>query len=254
MAARSRDELPSHLAGKRIVRVPEPDLRPDFRPEFLDFERGIRMGNIEPNQRLTRILRASLEARHGTKFITDRWGRGVYWKWICWVPVESRKAKPVSGGINFGSAKFYTTINQVRETFEAGMQVERAPLEPGIAHVHLQDDWDYHALVRGLRSGSKLARQIARLVRDEGFTVRVGGFREMAEWDAASHRGPAQLARALKAIAADAWGGFQLCYVWSRKEISGMSGAEIIAAIEAVFGELVPPMNAVLTVPCLREE
>jgi hypothetical protein len=34
-----------------------------FRPEFLDFERGIHVGNLQDNERITRILKLALEAR-----------------------------------------------------------------------------------------------------------------------------------------------------------------------------------------------
>jgi hypothetical protein len=33
-----------------------------FRPEFLDFEKGIRVGHLAPDQRITQILKLSLQA------------------------------------------------------------------------------------------------------------------------------------------------------------------------------------------------
>lgn len=236
----------------RLVRGPLPVVRPDFRPEFLDFKRGIRMGNIEPNQRVTQILKADLETRHATRFITDRWGRGVYWKWICWLPVESRQAKPLSSSYNFGCAKFYITINHQRQTFEAGMQVERAPTRAQADVVRVQKDWDFHAVVRGLRRGTTLADEIARLVRQEGFSVRAGPFAERADFTARTYRGPAPLARACRGIPPDDWGAFQLCYVLPRDDVHAMTGDEIIGAVAAVFHELVPAMNSVMTLPCLK--
>ena len=53
-----------------------------FRPEFLDFQRGIRVGNLEERERITRILKIALESRYGEDFVTERWGRGVFWRWI----------------------------------------------------------------------------------------------------------------------------------------------------------------------------
>ena len=61
-------------------------VRPAFKREFLDFERGIRMGGLEPNERITQIVKAHLVARHGQPFIIDKWGRGRFWRWICWLP------------------------------------------------------------------------------------------------------------------------------------------------------------------------
>ena len=47
-----------------------------FRPEFLDFRRGIRVGNLNDDERITRILKVALEARYRQPFVTERWGRG----------------------------------------------------------------------------------------------------------------------------------------------------------------------------------
>jgi hypothetical protein len=235
---------------RRWQDVPLDRLKPDFRPAFLDFDRGIRMGNLEPNQRITRILRQALEDRHQTRFITDRWGRGMYWQWICWIPVENRKAKPISSSYNFGCAKFYVTLCDDPQGFEAGLQIERAPLTAA-GRIRTQSDWDFHTLVRSLRNGTPLAAEVARLVRQEGFTARAGPFAEQRTFAAKDYPGPAALARAAKAIPGDAWGGFQLCYVLPRGQLRTMTGDDIIAATLAVFDELVPAMNLVMTVPCL---
>lgn len=253
MSAQSQERVPEWVPKSRLVSGEVArTVRPDFRREFIDFERGIRMGNLEPHQRITQIVKAALEDRHPTRFTIDRWGRGVYWKWICWVPLESRKAKPLSSGYNFGSAKYYISLNRDRQTFEAGMQVERAPLEPGTSHAHTREDWDFHAVVRGLRRGRPLAKETSRLVREEGFTVRAGSFagREMFSPD--TWRGPAPLRRACERIPPDAWGGLQLAYEFSRGEIKAATGDDIVGSVLAIFDELVPAMNAVLTVPCLR--
>ena len=68
--------------GNPPVVLPGLGVAVGFRPEFLDFERGIHVGNLEENQRITRILKLALEARYGQPFVTERWGRGVYWQWI----------------------------------------------------------------------------------------------------------------------------------------------------------------------------
>ncbi len=254
MSEKSNARVPEWVPKSRLLQDPAPKVRPDFRPAFLDFRRGIRMGNLEPNQRITRILKAALEERHGTRFITDRWGRGVYWKWICWLPVENRRAKPLSSGYNFGCAKYYVTLDRERETFEAGMQVERAPTRAGVSHARLREDWDFHALLRGLRRGTPLARQVSRLVRGEGFTVRAGAFAAGGRraYGQGNYPGPAALARALRAIPPESWGGLQLCYVFTREDIRNMTGAEIVSAVRAILDELGPAMNLVMTVPCLR--
>jgi hypothetical protein len=237
--------------GRRIVETAAPLVRPDFSPACLDFERGIRVGNLEPQQRITRILKAALEARHATAFTTDRWGRGVYWQWICWVPLENRKAKPLSSKYNFGSAKFFIALDTDDQTFEAGLQIERAPLRTAGDAVRAQKDWDFFNVEPGLRRGKALAREIERLVKDEGFTVRAGDFAEMTVFTAANFKGVAPLARACRDMPPGEWGGFQLCYVLSKADLQGLGGDEIIATILAIFDEVAPAMNAVMTVPCL---
>ena len=43
-----------------------------FRPEYLDFQRGIRVGNLEENERITRVLKLALESRYSQPFVTER--------------------------------------------------------------------------------------------------------------------------------------------------------------------------------------
>ena len=83
-----------------------------FRLQWIDFEKGIRVGNLEPHERITQILKYGLEQRHAVKFVTDRWGRGVYWQWICWLPRPNREAKPISSGTNFGCAKLFISLDR----------------------------------------------------------------------------------------------------------------------------------------------
>ena len=96
-----------------------------FRPEWIDFEHGIRVGNLEPHERITQILKFQLESRHRTPFVTDRWGRGVYWQWICWLPRTNRLAKPLSSKVNFSCAKLFISADGDRKVFKSGLQVER---------------------------------------------------------------------------------------------------------------------------------
>jgi len=96
-----------------------------FRPEYLDFERGIHVGNLEENQRITRILKLALEGRYGQPFVTERWGRGVYWQWIGYLPRANRTAKPVSSDVSFGCSKFFLTVDTGEQLFKCGLQVER---------------------------------------------------------------------------------------------------------------------------------
>ena len=74
----SKDWLPLSKPQKAAAELPTGDA---FRPEWIDFEHGIRVGNLEPHERITQILKYGLETRYGTDFITDRWGRGVFWRY-----------------------------------------------------------------------------------------------------------------------------------------------------------------------------
>ena len=86
---------------KKVLKAPPLPVRPAFRREFLDFERGIRMGGLEPHERITQIVKARLVEKHGRDLVIDKWGRGRYWQWICWIVRENRDSKPASGGLSF---------------------------------------------------------------------------------------------------------------------------------------------------------
>ncbi len=225
--------------------------RGGFRSEFLDFDRGIRVGNLEPAERITQILKARLTERHGCCMLCDRWGRGVYWQWICWVPEPNRRAKPLSFGHNFASAKFFVAIDRDDRSFQSGLQVERAPLAPSEDDlpIRVERDWDWHVLRRALR-GEKLPKLVGSLLR-EGFRVRVGRFDSLAEFDRRSWD-PAACYRKTS-FSASEWGGFQLFWPMSEKEVRETTGEDLIDAVEAVFEEVAPAMNLCMYAPCLRE-
>ena len=103
--------------------------RAAFRTSFIDFDRGIRMGHLEPEERITQIFKRLLADRFRCRVICDRWGRGVWWQWICWVPEPNRAAKPLSSTSNFSSAKFFVSVDR-EERIESIMAVfeEVAPV------------------------------------------------------------------------------------------------------------------------------
>jgi len=99
-----------------------------FQPEYLDFEKGIHVGNLNENQRITRILKLALEARFQEPFVTERFGRGVFWQWIGFLPRANRTAKPISSKVSFGCSKFFLTIDE--QLFKCGFSVERGMIQP----------------------------------------------------------------------------------------------------------------------------
>jgi hypothetical protein len=243
-----REWLPLAKPGARTAAAPTGEA---FRVEWIDFGHGIRVGNLEPHERITQILKHHLEARHGTKFVTDRWGRGVYWQWICWLPRANRDAKPLSSGVNFGCAKLFISVDQDEEVFKSGLQIERGYARgpepyPGCL---LQKDWDWHRLVGQCRAGSTLDRELRRLLRREGFVAEIGDWEANAVFSAKNFRSAGQLRTALKGCPLREWVGFQLYYPMPARDVRSCSGYEFIKAVQGVFAEVVPAMNACMQVP-----
>ena len=137
-----------------------------FRPEFLDFRRGIRVGNLNDDERITRILKVALEARYAQPFVTERWGRGVYWQWIGYLAKANRTAKPLSSKVSFGCAKFFLMVDTDDQRFKCGLQVERGFLKapPGQDRFELRGDWDWHRLLKALKPKGAMERELKRLV------------------------------------------------------------------------------------------
>lgn len=217
-----------------------------FRPEFLDFRRGIRVGNLEDAERITRILKRELERRYAQPFVTERWGRGVFWQWIGYLPRANRQAKPISWRVSFGCAKFFLSVDTEEKLFTCGLQVERgyvkAPRE--FRACRLAPDWDWNRLLAALTRGGPMERQLRRLVRREGFELRAGS------WESDAGRitrrnflSMAALRRLLRAAPKNHWAGFQLYYPMSEAEVSRSTGADLVDAMLAVFSEVTPAMN-----------
>ncbi len=221
-----------------------------FRPEFLDFARGIRVGRLEPHQRLTRILKSALEAAYGQPFLIERWGRGVYWVWIGFLNRPNRDAKPLSSGASFGCSKFFVMIDTEDRLFKCGLQVERGYLRApaGWAACRLRSDWDWHRLLAALTPRGRLGRELRRLARD-GFRVHAGSWSAPHEFSRRTLPGPATLRRLLVRSPAGAWCGFQLYYPLDEAAVARMSGADLVEAMLAVFEEVRPAMNLCVQVP-----
>ena len=253
MAKRKTSRWMSRIRGSRnAVLLPTGHA---FRTQWIDFDRGIRVGNLEPHERITQILKFNLSRRHQQPFTVDRWGRGEFWQWICWVPRANRDAKPLSSHANFGCAKFYITVDRDARAFESGMQIERAPIRPtgDYPSQRLEEDWDWHVLIRNLRKGGPLERELRRLVCQDGFAIHAGSFEQMRVFDGARFKGAAPLRRACKGFDETKWGGFQVFYPMPECELRGVVGPELIGAVLAVFDELAPAMNLCMGVPCLKE-
>jgi len=221
-----------------------------FRPEFLDFRRGIRVGNLEENERITRLLKLALEARYGESFITERWGRGVYWQWISWLPRSNRAAKPLSSHYSFGCAKYFISLHREEELFKCGLQLERGYLKPprGYKEWALRPDWDWNRLLAALKPRGLMEGELKRLLR-EGFQLHAGA------WDEESHYfsrrdfpGVRKLQRVLEGAVPNEWAGFQLFYGMRESEVRAATGFDLIESMLAVFREVTPAMNLTMQI------
>ncbi len=230
----SRSALPAHAAAI------------GFRPEFLDFQRGIRVGTLEDNERITRILKMALEERHRQPFVTERWGRGVFWRWIGYLPKANKTAKPISSKVSFGCAKFFLEVDTDEQLFKCGLQVERgyvrAPREA--RDCQLQSDWDWHRLVKALKTGSPMERQLRRLLVREGFRLFAGAWSEDSEeFSKTDLPEMPRLRRVLETAPGNTWAGFQLYYPMREDEVRHTTGVDLIESMLAVFEEVTPVMN-----------
>ncbi|HUJ11115.1 MAG TPA: hypothetical protein VL171_13915 [Verrucomicrobiae bacterium] len=249
----TKDWLPLAKAEDGAAELPTGEA---FRPEWIDFENGIRVGNLEPHERITQILKFHLEQTYRTAFVTDRWGRGVYWQWICWLPRANREAKPISHDINFGCAKLFISAEREERVFKSGLQVERGYAVgpepyPGCL---LKDDWDWHRLIEQCAVGSELDRELHRLIKREGFVVEVGDFESNAVLTKSNFNSARQIGDGIKDYSKREWAGFQLYYPMPEKEVRNCTGLELVKAICGVFEEVVPSMNCCMQVGLTRSD
>jgi hypothetical protein len=238
------------MSGKVKIGCALPRAAIGFLPEYLDFKKGIRVGNLDDNQRITRILKLALEDAYRESFVTERFGRGVYWQWIGFVSRSNRAAKPVSSNVSFGCSKFFLTMDSADQLFKCGFSVERGfrKAPPDSPAIELKPDWDWNRLLKQLKSGSALDREIRRLVAREGFSIDAGCWEERATFRKDNIPGAAKLKAVLEKAPDDAWAGFQVYYPMGKKDISGSSGVDLIESMLAVFHEVTPAMNLCMQV------
>ncbi len=237
------------MRQKRAVgkpNLPAPAVAIGFRPEYLDFQRGIHVGNLEDHERITRILKLGLEARYRQAFVTERWGRGVYWQWIGYLPRSNRDAKPFSNKVSFGCSKFFLSVDTEERFFTCGLQVERGHVcsVRGYEGSKLGRDWDWHRLIVALKPQGPMEKELKRLVLREGFQIHAGSWEaETVHFSKANFPGVAAIKRQLAKAPPGDWVGFQLYYAMDEKEVRNSSGPDLVGAMMAVFEEVTPVMN-----------
>lgn len=221
-----------------------------FRPEYLDFRRGIRVGNLEETARITRILKLELEFLYAEPFVTERWGRGVFWRWIGFLARSNRTAKPISSRVSFGCSKFFLEVDTDSQLFTCGLQIERGRLKQGSGDSKfvLQPDWDWHRLMKTLRPGHAMERELKRLVGREGFRIHAGSWEQPEISWKRGWGSVTTLHRTLLGAPGDEWVGFQLYYPMTEAEVNATTGLDLVDAVMAVFREVTSIMNLCMQV------
>jgi hypothetical protein len=230
---------------KMQVSSPFPRSAIGFLPEYLDFQKGIRVGNLDDNQRITRILKLALEARYCQPFVTERFGRGVFWQWIGFLPRANRSAKPISSKVSFGCSKFFLTMDAEEQLFKCGFSVERGMIDPqpDFPKIELKPDWDWHRLLAALKPSSAMARELKRLVFREGFLIDAGGWEARQPLGKSNFPSSAKLKKILEAAPGASWAGFSVYYAMTEKEVHDSTGVDLVESMMAIFEEVTPAMN-----------
>lgn len=233
------------MTAKSAPSLPIPKIAIGFKPEYLDFKRGIRVGNLKDHERITRILKLELEHRYREPFVTERYGRGVYWQWIGYLSRSNRAAKPVSSHLSFGCSKLFIMVDTEEKLFKCGLQVERG--RAGAAHdgsrFALGPDWDWHRLKKALKAAGPMERELNRLIRREGFWIRAGTWNAPVSLSRANWPGTLRLKKILRNIEPADWAFFQLYYPMRAEDVQSSTGVDLIEAILAIFQEVTPAMN-----------
>ncbi|MBN1570602.1 MAG: hypothetical protein JXA73_22350 [Acidobacteria bacterium] len=233
------------MSTKTQATRPFPRAAIGFQPEYLDFDKGIHVGNLNENQRITRILKLALEARFQEPFVTERFGRGVYWQWIGFLPRANRSAKPISSNVSFGCSKFYLTIDGEERLFKCGFSVERGMIQPppDYPKIQLKPDFDWHRLLKNLKPAGAMERELKRLVNREGFRIEAGNWESSVVIRKNKFPGMAKLKKTLEQAPRAEWAGFQVYYPMTEDEVRDSSGVDLIESMMAIFEEVVPAMN-----------
>lgn len=220
-----------------------------FQRAFLDFQKGIRVGHLEPHERITQILKNRLEATTGEIFNIDRFGRGVYWQWICFCPRRNRSLKPHSGTRNFCSAKFFISIETDTRLFKAGTQIERGFLSPPPQweSARLAEDWDWHRLLESLGEVG-FYKKLEWLVKEEDFHVRTGSWHTCKIFHAGNFPPVEGLLKALREVPPDEWNALQVYFPMPEAEVEASAGDDLVDAMLAVFQEVAPIMNGAMQI------
>ena len=137
------------------------------------------------------------------------------------------------------------------------MQVERGFLKahPEHSNCTLTADWDWHRLLKSLKRGEHMEKEIRRLVRREGFLIHAGCWDGTAkDFGRSNLPEVAALRRILRESAGDNWAGFQLYYAMNESEVRGSTGLDLVESMLAIFDEVTPAMNLCMQIEISASE
>ncbi len=113
----------------------------------------------------------------------------------------------------------------------------------------LRSDWDWHRLMKGLRAGTLLERELRRLILHEDFSLCAGSWEtERAGYHKDNFPSATKLHRLLNAAPDDHWAGFQVFYPMTEEEVRSATGVELVESMLAIFDEVTPLMNLTMQI------
>ncbi len=219
-----------------------------FQTNWIDMDRGIRVGHLEEDERITWILKQRLKESFGERFLIDRWGRGVYWQYVWFVPEGNWRAKNIGGSGHFASAKYFISVDQDRRVFQAGLFLESGHQKDSDPRFVRTRQWDWPRFTRRLARDTQFRLALSRLIRKDGFELAVGFGEDRVIFDSARFRGPGSILSEIRRRPAGGWTVVSLYYPMLEDELQRTRGPAVVDATMAVFNELLPIMNGCLKV------
>ncbi|MDP3981306.1 MAG: hypothetical protein Q8Q33_07840, partial [Chlamydiota bacterium] len=189
-----------------------------FQPSFIDFKKGIRVGHLDENARLSRILKNALHEIFGEVFLVDRWGRGVYWEYIWFTPQRSWKKKNIKGRGHFESAKFFVGLDSKLKEFRAGIHIEsgytRSVEEP---RYQRNDQWDWNRMMKTLKGNTHLHAILKQLINEEQFRLQIGFSEDRSIYDCWD--GPKNILKEIQKRLCENWVVVQFFHAYSKQDL-----------------------------------
>lgn len=220
-----------------------------FRTEWINVKKGIRVGHLEPEQRLTQILKARLLNIFSEDFLVDHWGRGLYWTYIWFCPRSNLKAKNFHGPGQFPSAKFFVGVDVEEEKFVSGLYVESGYNHSDEPRYMRGPDWDWNRFLDRLRHDGAFRNELERLVLKEAFAITIGFLDETRTFEKESYEGIQPVLGEIENRMREDWVVVQIYYPFTEKELKAMDGRQIVDAVMGTWHELLPAANGCLQMP-----